>query len=170
METNDISRELIEMFSKQDLTEEDINNYLTSALSSSKDLNDLESIHHALNFLFQKTEALINYKLLNSGYAVCINKENFVVKRSMPSRIGSSRYIEVNSYDDMNKIHVNIVSRPSGERIDNLETNKFALSTRSKAYQIITKSIIELYTDFFLNNNMKESDGQSRESSSINSI
>ena len=95
METNDISRELIEMFSKQDLTEEDINNYLTSVLSSSKDLNDLESIHHALNFLFQKTEALLNYKLLNSGYAVCINKENFVVKRSMPSRIGSSRYIEV---------------------------------------------------------------------------
>ena len=75
----------------------------------------------------------------------------------------------MNSYDDMNKIHVNIVSRPSGERIDNLETNKFALSTRSKAYQIITKSIIELYIDFFLNN-MKESDGQSHESSSINSI
>ena len=164
METNDISRELIEMFSKQGLTEEDINNYLTSALSSSKDLNDLESIHHTLNFLFQKTEVLINYKLLNSGYAVCINKENFVVKRSMPSRIGSSRYIEVNSYGDMNKIHVNIVSRPSGER------NKFALSTRSKAYQIITKSIIELYTDFFLNNNMKESDAENYESVGNDSI
>ena len=54
METNDISRELIEMFSKQDLTEEDINNYLTSVLSSSKDLNDLESIHHALNFLLKR--------------------------------------------------------------------------------------------------------------------